>query len=156
MISSSSICHVINYFNLLSLLLTCQQSSFHWVNIAKKLSCAKVHYLQETIRGDAKEKANLLNCFFATVGMKLADTIKQQHQTLTTTSKPVPCIYDARASYGEVAKKLIALKTNKATGPDGISCLHCFLVLMFSFCFLFFSPNLNFLLISLHLKKALF
>ena len=120
------------------------------------LSCAKVRYLKETIRGDAKEKANLLNCFFATVGMKLADTIKQQHQALTATSKPVPCIYDARASYSEVAKKLIALKINKATGLDGISCLYCFLVLMFSFCFLFFSPNLNFLLISLHLKNALF
>lgn len=64
--------------------------------------------------------------------MKLADTIKQQHQALTTTSKPVPCIYDARASYGELAKKLIALKTKKATGPDGISCLYCFL---FVFCF---------------------
>lgn len=54
------------------------------------LSCVKVHYLKETIRGDAEEKANLLNCFFATVGMKLADTIKRQHQALTTTSKPVP------------------------------------------------------------------
>ena len=85
--------------------------------------------------------------------MKLADTIKQQHQALTTTSKPVPCIYDARASYGELAKKLIALKTNKATGPDGISCLYCFL---FVFCFVFVSPNLNFLLISLRLKNALF
>lgn len=54
------------------------------------LSCAKVHYLKETILGDAKEKANLLNCFFATAGMKLADTIKRQHQALATTSKPVP------------------------------------------------------------------
>lgn len=63
------------------------------------LLCAKVRYLKETIRGDAKEKANLLNCFFATVGMKLADTIKQQHQALTTTSKPIPCIYDARGSF---------------------------------------------------------
>ena len=88
----------------------------------------KVHYLKETIRGDAKECANVLNCFFATVGTKLPDTIKPQHQALTTsTSKPVPCIYDARVSYGEVAKKLITLKTNKATGPDGISCLYCFL-----------------------------
>lgn len=54
------------------------------------LSCVKVHYLKETILGDAEEKANLLNCFFATAGMKLADTIKRQHQALTTTSKPVP------------------------------------------------------------------
>ena len=171
MISSSSICHAINYFNLslawrkflnfplfwLSLLLACQQSSFHWVNVGKDLkmlSCAKVRYLKETIRGDAKEKANLLNCFFVTVGMKLADTIKPQHQALTTTTtKPVLCIYNARVSYGEVSKKLITLKTNKATGPDGISCLYCFLVLVFS---LFFFPNLNFLLISLHLKNALF
>ena len=38
--------------------------------------------------------------------MNLADTIKPQHQGLTTTkSKPVSCIYDARVSYGEVAKK---------------------------------------------------
>ena len=62
----------------------------------------------ESLAVDDKEKANLSNCFFATAGMELADTIKPQHQILTTTkSKPVPCIYDARVSYGEVAKKLI-------------------------------------------------
>lgn len=69
------------------------------------LSGAKMHYLEESIRGDAKEKANLLNCFFPTVEMKLADTIKQQHQALTTTSKPVPCIYNARASYAVKSRK---------------------------------------------------
>ena len=76
----------------------------------------------ESLAVDEKEKANLLNCFFATFGMKLADTIKPQHQILTTSkSKPGPCIYDARVTYGEVTKKLITLKKNKATGPDGIS-----------------------------------
>lgn len=160
MISSSSICHAINYFNLslawrkflnfplfwLSLLLACQQSSFHWVNVGKDLkmlSCAKVRYLKETIRGDAKEKANLLNCFFVTVGMKLADTIKPQHQALTTTTtKPVPCIYNARVSYGEVSKKLITLKTNKATGLTVFLaciaflfwCFLCFFFLILIFC----------------------
>ena len=76
----------------------------------------------ESLAVDDKEKADLLNCFFATVGMKLADTINPQYRTITTIKpKPVPCIYDARVSYGEVANKLITLKTNKATGPDGIS-----------------------------------
>ena len=74
--------------------------------------------LQSTI----KRKADLLNCFFATVGTKLADTINPQYRTITTIKpKLASCIYDARVSYGEVANKLITLKTNKATGPDGIS-----------------------------------
>ena len=76
----------------------------------------------ESLAVDDKEKADLLNCFFATVGMKLAETINPQYQTITTIKpKPAPCIYDARVSYGEVANKLITLKTNKATGPNGIS-----------------------------------
>lgn len=76
----------------------------------------------ESLAVDVKEKANLSNCFFATVGVKLADTIKPHHQILTTTkSKPVSCIYDARVSYGDVAKKLVTLKKNKATGHEGIS-----------------------------------
>ena len=76
----------------------------------------------ESLAVNVKEKANLSNCFFATVGVKLADTIKPHHQILTTTkSKPIPCIYDARVSYGEVAKKLITLKKKKATGREGIS-----------------------------------
>ena len=54
--------------------------------------------------------------------MKLADTINPQCRTIATIKpKPAPYIYDARVSYGEVANKLIILKTNKATGPDGIS-----------------------------------
>ena len=54
--------------------------------------------------------------------MKLADSINPQCRTHTTIKpKPAPCIYDARVSYNEVANKLITLKTNKATGPDGIS-----------------------------------
>ena len=50
------------------------------------------------------------------------DTINPQYRSITTIKpKPAPCIYDARVSYGEVANKLITLKTNEATGPDGIS-----------------------------------
>ena len=39
----------------------------------------------ESLAVDVKEKANLSNCFFATVGAKLADIIKPHHQILTTT-----------------------------------------------------------------------
>ena len=54
--------------------------------------------------------------------MKLADTINPQCRTIATMkAKPAPCIKDARVSYGEVANKLITLKTSEATGPDGIS-----------------------------------
>ena len=54
--------------------------------------------------------------------MKLADNINPQYRTITTIKlKPAPFIYDARVSYGEVANKLITLKTNKATSPNGIS-----------------------------------
>ena len=54
--------------------------------------------------------------------MKLADNSNPQYRTITTIkSKPAPCIYDARVSYGEVASKLITLRTVKATGTDGIS-----------------------------------
>ena len=75
----------------------------------------------ESLVVDDKRKADLLNCSFATVGMKLADTINPQYRTRNTIKpKPTPCIYDTRVSYDEVANKLITLKTNKATGPDGI------------------------------------
>ena len=72
----------------------------------------------ESLAVDDNEKANLLNCFFSTVGMKLTDTIKPRHHALTATkSKPVPCIYDARVSYGEVAKKRLHFEDKS----DGIS-----------------------------------
>ena len=36
----------------------------------------------ESFAVDDKEKADLLICFFATVGMKLAETINPQYQTI--------------------------------------------------------------------------
>ena len=63
-----------------------------------------------------------MNCFFSTIGEKLAAGHTQPSQPSTGPCNTLaPQIRDIRLSSKEIEKKTNLLKMNKATGPDGIS-----------------------------------
>ena len=63
-----------------------------------------------------------MNCFFSTIGEKLAAGHTQPSQPSTGPCNTLaPQIWDIRLSSKEIDKKINLLKMNKATGPDGIS-----------------------------------
>ena len=71
---------------------------------------------------DDKEKSNLVNNFFSNIGEKLASSFQPQYPSvLATSTKIVPCVNNIALLPLAIERKLANLKTNKATGPDGIS-----------------------------------
>ena len=72
---------------------------------------------------DDKEKAALMNTYFATIGEKLANelvtTDTYDHKDLP--SSDIPKISTIHISEKRIKKKVESLKPNKSTGPDGIS-----------------------------------
>lgn len=73
---------------------------------------------------DDKEKAGLLNSYFATIGEKLANslppTVNTQHSVIDTESIEVPQISEFLISKNAVRHKVSTLKAKKSSGPDTI------------------------------------
>ena len=72
------------------------------------------------------EKANLMNSYFATIGLKLSNTLPPPTNCghgKTCTDKgetDIPQLTNVQVSKSLVADKIKALKTRKSTGPDNI------------------------------------
>jgi len=74
----------------------------------------------ESLAVDDKEKANLMNTFFSSVGEKLARSVEPL-PFRPIIKEAVPCLSDIPLSCSIIEKKLSLLKPSKTTGPDGIS-----------------------------------
>lgn len=74
----------------------------------------------ESLVVDEKEKANLMNTFFSSVGEKLARSVEPL-PFRPIIKEAVPCLSDIPLSCSIIEKKPSLLKPFKATGPDGIS-----------------------------------
>jgi len=67
-----------------------------------------------------KEKANLVNEFFADIGVRLGRANDNLHRQRECTASPVPSVSDIIMCEDLVQHKLKDIKSNKSTGPDDI------------------------------------
>ena len=72
-----------------------------------------------TVRDD--EKANLMNVFFATVGIEISRNPSCTRKAVSNDGSPVQTISSCSIPEESVSRKIKALKPNKAVGPDGIT-----------------------------------
>ena len=97
----------------------------NYPKIRKTIGPLKRH--DDSLAVDDTEKANMMNMFFSTVGQNVAihlPTLPQHvsHQDISLLAvATVPIVSDIYLIIDEIKKKVLALKTKKSTGPDGIS-----------------------------------
>ena len=110
-----------------------KSSSAYW-NLLKRATNPKVRKNIGPLKKDDgtleftnSRKANLMNSYFATVGLKLSNTLPpptscRYGKTCADKGETdSPRLTDAYVSKSLVADKIKALKTRKSTGPDNIS-----------------------------------